>query len=156
MDKRDKLLSAILWQGFRTPDWRHNEPPPVVPFELFFEGNEDDGSLAPNLDPHPGISALYARFKELKARDDVRDIWVNIYDMDMLLDGAWPRAENVHVLTSASQATVETWVEALQADGAGPEWPYGMPKVIPNPPAWLVSFDHSVPVGYRWFTFCWD
>ena len=38
---RVNLLTKIFAQGFRTPDWRHNEPPTVVSLEDFFEGNTD-------------------------------------------------------------------------------------------------------------------
>ena len=38
---------------------------PVVPLDLFFEGNEDLVSFAPNLDSHPGIARIYAVLREI-------------------------------------------------------------------------------------------
>ena len=104
MDSRAKLLTRVFEQGFRTPDWRHEQPPPVVTLEEFFEGNPQPQSIAVNLDDHPGLPFFYERLKEIRARDDVQDVLVNIYDLaDIIFNSpdGWPYAENVHILTSA-------------------------------------------------------
>ena len=44
---------------------------PVVPLDLYFEGNEDPASFAPNLDPHPGIRRIYAVLAGMAKRTDV-------------------------------------------------------------------------------------
>ena len=37
----------------------------------------------------------------------------------------WPAAENIHVISSATQADAERWLEGLEADGLITGWPYG-------------------------------
>ncbi len=137
MNPRSRLLTTIFDQGFRTPDHRHNVPPPVVTLEEFFEGNPDPRSIAPNLDGEPGLEFFFERLKALRSREDVRDVFVNIYDRSSLIFGdeeGWPMAQNVHVLTSAPEAVVETWADALHADGAVEGWPYGRASAAPTEP----------------------
>jgi hypothetical protein len=144
MDSRARLLQKIFDQGFRTPDWRHEEPPPVVGLEEFFEGNTSYFSIAPNLAPHPGLTFFYHRLKTIRERPDVDDILVNIYDLtDIILDAddGWPGSECVHVLTSADEDEVQSWATDLLADGAMAGWPYGRAKTITDPPD-----------GFLWWT----
>ena len=58
---------------------------------------------------------------------------------------AFPPAENIHILTSASQQEVEGWVTGIEADGVVAGWPYGKPANAPEPSA-----------GYTVFSVCWD
>lgn len=148
MDSRARLLKKIFDQGFRTPDWRHNEPPPVVELEEFFEGNCCPSSIAPNLYPHPGLAFFYERLKSIRERPDVKSVLVNIYDLtDIILNArdGWPGSECVHILTSADQDDVQSWAAGLLSDGAAPEWFYGRAKAIDDPPE-----------GFLWWTMSWD
>ncbi len=147
-DRRGHLLEKILMQGFRTPDWRHKVPPPIVELEDFFEGNPCLHSIAPNLIEHPGLQFFYERLKKIRARKDVQDVLMNIYDMDDIIDykpDAWPYTENAHILTSAPEQLVQTWAEELLADGAVEGWPYGKSLFAPEPKP-----------GFRWWSMCWD
>jgi hypothetical protein len=85
MDNRAKLLTKIFEQGFRTPNRNHSYPPPVVTLEDFFEGNPARGSIAPNLgDSHPGLEFFYEHLKNIRNREDVQEVLVNIYDLSGL------------------------------------------------------------------------
>jgi hypothetical protein len=148
MNSRAKLLMKIFDQGFRTPDWRHDQPPPVVSLEDFFDGNSQPQSIAVNLPDHPGLAFFYDRLKDIRARSDVREVLVNIYDMsDIALDPArgWPYAENVHILTSADPTLVQSWAADLKSDGAGDGWPHGQSALAP-----VASGE------YRWWFLSWD
>ena len=145
MATRTQLLRAIFEQGVRTPDWRHKQPPPVVSLELFFDENNDDGSIAANLDEHPGVAFFYEALKRIRDGNDVKEVLVNIYDMDATIAGGWPYAENVHVLTSAPEATVQSWAAELRSDGAFEGWPYGKAAAAP---------DDEAP--YKWWSLAWD
>ncbi len=57
------MLREVFAQGFRTPDWRHKEPPPVVPAELFFADNGDNECIAINLDDHLALAFSVTSFK---------------------------------------------------------------------------------------------
>ncbi|MEJ0040680.1 MAG: hypothetical protein WDO68_32450 [Gammaproteobacteria bacterium] len=148
MDDRAKLLTKIFDQGFRTPDSRHDQPPPVVTLEDFFEGNTQPDSIAVNLAEHPGVEFFYERLKAIRSRPDVQAVLVNIYDLSPIIfdpDHGWPYAENVHILTSAPESTVQEWAAELLSDGAGEGWPYGQPSVA------LEAKGSS-----RWWFLAWD
>jgi len=144
-DNRVALLTEIFAQGFRTPDWRHKEPPPVVAAELFFTDNNDNESIAVNLDDHPGIDFFRDKLKEISSSPDVAAVLVNIYDLDPVIHGGWPYAENVHFLTSAPEKTVQRWATELRSDGAAEGWPYGQPHQVPQ-----------AAEGQRWWWLSWD
>lgn len=147
MNSRAKLLMKIFDQGFRTPDWRHKQPPPVVTLEDFFEGNTDPESIAVNLPEHPGLLHFYERLKRIRARPDVQAVLVNIYDLSPTVFGpdGWPYAENIHILTSADEGTIQSWAADLLSDGAGEGWPYGKSPVAPE-----ASGDS------KWWFLAWD
>lgn len=143
--QRAALLREIFAQGFRTPDWRHKEPPPVVPAEMFFADNDDNECIAANLDNHPGVGFFRTRLADIAAKPDVAAVLVNIYDMDPVIYGGWPHVENVHILTSAAEDVVQVWAAELRSDGAGEGWPYGAPRVYPQ-----------ATEGQRWWWLSWD
>jgi hypothetical protein len=148
MTPRARLLTKIFEQGFRTPDWRHQQPPPVVTLEEFFEGNTQAQSIAPNLDGEPGLAFFYEHLKGLRSREDVVDVLVNIYDLSDIIFGTpdgWPTAENVHLLTSAPEPVIQQWAEELHSDGAVEGWPYGESPVAP-----------PAPEGFKWWSLTWD
>jgi hypothetical protein len=145
MDNRTKLLRSVFQQGFRTPDWRHNQPPPVVTVDEFFSGNEDNESIAVNLLDHPGVAFFYERLRAIQQRQDVNSVLVNIYDLEPIISGGWPYAENIHVLTTAPEEQVQAWAEELQSDGAAEGWPYGRPEAAQEPEG-----------SYKWWWFSWD
>ena len=142
---RVALLTEIFAQGFRTPDFRHKEPLPVVSAELFFTENGDNESIAVNLDDHPGIEFFRERLEEIAAHPEVAAVLVNIYDLDPVIYGGWPYAENVHILTSALEEIVQGWAAGLRSDGAAEGWPYGQPRQLPE-----------AAEGQRWWWLSWD
>ena len=129
---------------------------PVVPLDLYFEGNEDPASFAPNLDPHPGIARIYAVLRELARRPDVSAVVVQI---DEVLDPPeWPYASAVYVITSREAEEVQAWAASLAPDEAAPdaEDNYGWltyanrDRTTPPPGA------PNVPDGYRPVILFWD
>ena len=147
-DRRGKLLVKILGQGFQAEGWPHRIPLPVVELEDFFEDNPCPHSIAPNLIEHPGLQFFYERLIKIRARKDVQDVLVNIFDMDDIIDykpNAWPGTENAHILTSAPEAQVQLWADELLSDGAIEGWPYGEPAYAPKPKP-----------GFKWWSVCWD
>ena len=145
MEPRTKLLRTIFQQGFRTPDWRHKQPPPVVTVDEFFDGNTDNDSIAVNLTDHPGVSFFHDKLKVIGARPDVKAVLVNIYDLDPVIWGGWPFAENIHFLTCADEDTIQTWASDLLSDGAAEGWPYGEADAAEKPAG-----------DYRWWFLSWD
>lgn len=62
-------------------EWKARQAPPVVDFHLYFEGNNEEESIAPNQwgDGRPPITELYERFKQIAARPDVDKVLVGLH-----------------------------------------------------------------------------
>ena len=131
------------------PALRDCNPPPVLDYVMFFDGNTDEESLAPNQWGYgrPTMAELYARFAQIAQRPDVERVLVGLHgdwDDPAFADG-FPPAENVHIFTTASAAEAEKWIDEMQADGVIEGWPYGKPCNAPDPSA-----------GYAVLSVCWD
>ena len=129
--------------------WHEGDPPPAVDYLLFFEGNTEEESIAPNQwgEGRPPIVEIFRRFQEIANRSDVERILVGLHfdwNHEHYAEG-FPPAENVHIFTSASRSEVESWLSGLQADGVVKGWPYGKPSDAPEPSK-----------GYSVLTVCWD
>jgi hypothetical protein len=104
---------------------------PAVPLEAFFEGNDDLGSIGCNLWEHPGVERFFNVLAAIRARSDVQDVLVGIYEI--VDDGtSWPFAETVYVLTTAGASAVQEWVADLQPDEVSEGFPYGPPPGMPS------------------------
>jgi len=122
---------------------------PVVPLELFFDGNDDPASIAPNLDPHPGIQTFERVLREIRARPEVADV---VMQIDEVVEGEWPYAQAAYVVTTASWEDVYGWAAELRPDelvgdeDEAPPWlGRGRPPGAPD-----------VPAGHRVVTLFWD
>ena len=130
---------------------------PVVPLDLFFGGNQDEASFAPNLVPHPGMATIYDVLRAIRDRPEVSDVVVQI---DEVLDGdEWPFAPAVYVITKADAQDVYQWAEATGPDPYDPSdvtshygWlEYaGRTRATPPPGA------PEVPDGHRVVILYWD
>ena len=120
---------------------------PVVPVDLFFEGNRDEASIGPNLDPHPGIGAFHGALSDIRLRPEVADVVVQISEV-MEEDDEWPFAEAAYVITTAPPEEIHRWASDLLPDppGDGSAWLYGDPP--PGAP--------PVPEGHSIVTLYWD
>lgn len=128
--KRKALIAEIRRQGSATQQWSQA---PLVSLEMFFDGNEDPGSIGPNLVPHPGLSTFFETLLAVREREDVQGVWVAVTDVEEETEGMWPFSDVVYILTSASAREVEGWLEALRPDEAV-EVPTGrVPGRLPDP-----------------------
>ena len=77
---------------------------------------------------------IHAHFQAIARRPDVQGVYVGLHqDWGMALEcDDWPAAENIHVISSASQADAEQWLEGLEADGLVTGWPYGKHAAAPE------------------------
>ena len=100
-------LKALL----ADPALQDCDPPPAVDYALFFDGNTDEESLAPNQWGYgrPPMAELHARFAQIARRPDVERVLVGLhYDWDdPLFAEGFPPAENVHIDTTASAVEAE-------------------------------------------------
>lgn len=81
---------------------------PVVSLELFFEENNDIGSIGCNLLDHPGIGKFYSILKQIRNKTNVQDVLVEIMEYDEG-DEIWPFSERVYILTDAEADEVIKW-----------------------------------------------
>jgi hypothetical protein len=103
---------------------------PVVSLEAFFEGNDDPGSIGCNLPNHPGPHRFYELLAAIRARREVQDVLVGIYEI-VEDDSSWPFAETVYVLTSAAPEVVRQWAAELEPDEVEAGFPNGEPPGAP-------------------------
>ena len=119
------------------------EAMPLVSLEAFFEGNDDPGSIGCNLANHPGVRRFYDVLAEIRARPEVQDVLVGIYEV-VEDESSWPFAETVYVLTSDEPKVVQRWTTELEPDEVGTGVEYGE-----LPGALMLAQDMS-PVRLWW------
>jgi hypothetical protein len=103
--KRKILLHTIQSQ----PEWEKGQA--LVTAAEFFDGNDDLGSIGCNLTEHPGLEHFQKVLKELEARNDVDEIWLQIYDVD---EGEWPFSENILIFGTVTKPTIQQHSTSLQ------------------------------------------
>ena len=108
--KRVQLIEAIRQQGLPSAD----APLPIVTLEQFFDGNDDLGSIGCNLTKHPGIEFFHNTLRTIRDRSNVKDVLVEIYEVEEDEDSMWPLSERVFVVTTAPQEEVELWFTDLE------------------------------------------
>jgi len=117
---------------------------PVVSLELFFEGNNDIGSIGCNLLNHPGIEKFYSILKQARNKPNVQDILVEIMEHDED-DEIWTFSERVYILTDEEENEVIKWVRDLQISEISQGYMYGQPKFAPK-----------LRKGYKVYSLWWD
>jgi hypothetical protein len=121
---------------------------PVVPLELFFDGNDDDASIGPNLEPHPGMPTFARVLRAVRDRDEVSDVVLQV--SEVLGDDEWPFVDAAYVITTASPEDVHEWAGELEPDEYVEDMPRTWPQGDPPPGAPPVAAGHHV------VTLFWD
>jgi hypothetical protein len=101
--KCQALKDALAQQG----------EPPYIEAKVFFDGNDDPGSIGCNLDEHPGVGEFARVLGELSGRPDVQGVWVVVFEIDPGED-SWPFADLVIVAGTISLKTLRSLVKGLQ------------------------------------------
>jgi hypothetical protein len=131
----------------RIEDLGGDDARPVVPVDLFLEGNHDVGSIAPNLDPHPGMDTFRCVLGRIAARPDVAHVVAGIDEVTF--EDEWPYADRVYVITTATAREVHDWATELQPDpydeSVPDDWLDGEPPGAP-----------AVPARHRIVVLYWD
>ena len=121
-------------------------PEPVVGVDLFFDENDDLGSIGCNLSDHPGVDRFHGILRSIEQRSDVAGVWIGI--SEVMPEGDWPFSDHVYVVTHALGAEVVSWAAELQPepDFRTDQWWNRVPPAIPIP----------VPDGYHVIMLWWD
>ena len=101
MDARRRLLARIG----DINDF--SRPRPLVTLEEFFEGNDDPGSIGYNLADPPEPREFYELLRQLRDREDVRDVRIEVMDLED--PEGWPLTDTIWIITSAPPDTVRSW-----------------------------------------------
>ena len=92
MNNRERLLERI-------GDINNFElPRPVVSLELFFDGNDDWGSIGYNLPDQIAPQQFHAILQSIRDRNEVADVLIEVKDLEDP-DG-WPATDTIWVITS--------------------------------------------------------
>lgn len=89
-------------------------PRPLVGLELFFEGNNDPGSIGYNLPDPPEPRVFFELLKTLRGRDDVRDVLIEVKDLEDP-DG-WPSSDSIWFITTAPPDEVTEGFDTSNAE----------------------------------------
>lgn len=136
---RKKLVEKIYAQGY--PDAKTTS---IVSLEDFFEGNSDEGSIGCNLLDHPGIETFYRVLCNIREKENVQDVLVEIMEIDED-EKYWPFSERVYVLTNAEQSLLNEWFKVLEPSDIDEGYVFGEPVYAPK----LLS-------GYKVYSIWWD
>lgn len=121
-----------------------NAPLPIVTLEDFFEGNDDIGAIGCNLFEHPGIQTFYEILKDIRAKDSVQDVFIEIYELPED-DDLWPFSERVYILSNSSIDEITEWIKELEPSAVDEGWMFGIPEVAPK-----------LKDGYNVYSIWWD
>src|SRR5215510_14299524 len=130
--KRDDLKAKLS---------SHAEPQ-IVPIDVFFDGNDDEGSIGCNLIEHPGMDVFRRILLDLLDRADVVAVYAQISEVDPG-DEYWPFADWVFVVGTIPRHELADALAPLQTDDVGPP-EYEVPEAIRR--------QHEAPVLVAW----WD
>ena len=120
------------------------EPKPqVVPIEVFFDANDDLGSIGCNLIQHPGIEAFRDVFARIAQRPDLKAIYAQIAELDPGAD-CWPFTDTIFVVGTISADDLANELTSLEPDEVGPGEDFRIPGAITQ--------RHNAPVLAAW----WD
>jgi hypothetical protein len=93
--KRDKLKARLSTQ----PE------PWIVPIDVFFDGNDDLGSIGCNLTHHPGVDVFRSILLDILGRADVMVVYAQVTEVDPG-EECWPIADWVLVVGTISRDDV--------------------------------------------------
>lgn len=115
-DKRD-----IIVKKYDLMKFPNIEQPILVTIDEFFDGNNDEASIAPNLDIKPKVSEYYRILKKLAESDKVTDAFVEInevmiYDDGKLNDKEWFFADVIYFIGDIDKDEVREATKTLHPD----------------------------------------
>lgn len=118
-DKRGRLIGRLS-----------KEPEPqIIDYEVFFDGNDDLGSIGCNLNEHPGIEAFRDAFARLARRPDVKGVYAQIFELDPG-EGCWPFTDTILVVGPVSVEDVAAELSALEPDEVCTGDEFGLAEVV--------------------------
>jgi hypothetical protein len=112
-DEAKRLALVQLLEPYLDPQDCY-KPPPLLPLELFFDGNDDKGSIGCNLPNHPGISVFHQTLLALRDDADVSGVWVLAKQHDW--KPSWPHSDEILIRTTLDASEIAARLEHLEPD----------------------------------------
>ena len=103
--KRNRLVEQLSVQA----------EPLLLPIEVFFDGNDDLGSIGCNLPEHPSIATFRETFARIAGRSDVEAVYARISEVDPG-DDCWPFADTVFVVGAILASELAAELTTLEPD----------------------------------------
>jgi hypothetical protein len=116
MDEEKRLALVERLEPF-IEDQDCYSPAPLVTLELFFDGNDDEGSIGCNLMEHPGVQTFYQSLAKLRDRAGVTGLWVIAKQHDW--KPGWPFSDEVLIRTTLPDSEIKKALEHLSPDEVG-------------------------------------
>jgi len=118
-DKRD-----ILVKKYDLMNFGKSQQPTLMTIDEFFDGNNDEGSIAPNLDKKPKVSEYYETLKKLGKSPKVVAAFVKINDVMLYEDGKlndneWFYSDMIYFVGDITKEEVKEATRTLDPDEVG-------------------------------------
>lgn len=131
--KRNGLLSRLATRECRA----------IVTMSDFLDGNDDQDSIGPSGDHHPGMGSFRQTLLRLADLLGVAEVYVQVTETSAT-DGHWPAADLLFVVGHVAPAEVARVLEPLHPDGVAEADLVGAPGTLAR--------QHGCPVLTVW----WD
>jgi len=112
-DEQKRLVLVKLLEPY-LDDQDCYQPTPLVPLDLFFDGNDDTGSIGCNLAKHPGIDQFQQTLLELRDDPRVSGVWIMAKQHDW--KPSWPHSDEILIRTNLDQDEIAERVGHLEPD----------------------------------------
>ena len=95
--------------------------PTLISIDEFFDGNNDEASIAPNLIEKPKVSEYYRVFKKLSKNPKVIASFVKlnevmIYDNGKLNDNEWFYSDMIYIIGGLTKEEIKEITKSLEPD----------------------------------------
>lgn len=117
---RKTLINDIKYAGFPKREI-------AIEFARFFEGNDDIGSIAPNIEPVLSPELIYKELKNIKSDSRTIDIFVRITDLE---DESWPYSDAIYVVGNWTIQELQDVTQKIQPDEIIEGWLYEKPTNV--------------------------
>jgi hypothetical protein len=116
LNKRDTIVKKYDLLNF--PNIKQ---PILLTVDEFFDGNNDEASIAPNLIEKPNVAEYYKVLKNLSENPKVNSTFVKlnevmIYDNGKLNDNEWFFADMVYVIGDLTKEEIKEFTKSLKPD----------------------------------------
>lgn len=117
----DETKRQILVQKYDLMNFEKRIHPIYTSMDEFFDGNNDDASIAPNLEIKPTVSEYYKTFKNIARDNRCKGILVEIKDVMIYEDGRlneneWFYTDVIYIIGSFSREEIIQKTAHLKPD----------------------------------------